>query len=73
MWRDHPFSQKNRTTERTVGVGVGGDREVCVCVCVCERGGGVVGKNLKRQYKGGGGGLHKIGGLAPSGSYVKRL
>ena len=26
--RDHPFSQRNRTTERTVGVGVGGDREV---------------------------------------------
>ena len=28
MWRDHPFSQRNRTTERTVGVGVGGDKEV---------------------------------------------
>ena len=28
MWRDHPFSQKNRTTERTVGVEVGGDREM---------------------------------------------
>ena len=25
MWRDHPFSQRNKTT---VGVGVGGDREV---------------------------------------------
>ena len=28
MWRDHPFSQRNRTLERTVRVGVGGDREV---------------------------------------------
>ena len=25
MWRDHPFSQRNKTT---VEVGVGGDREV---------------------------------------------
>ena len=28
MWRDHPFSKRNRTTERTVGVKVRGDREV---------------------------------------------
>ena len=28
MWRDHPFSQRNRTTERTVGVEVGGDRQM---------------------------------------------
>ena len=30
MWCDHPFNQRNRTTERTVGVGVGvgGDRKV---------------------------------------------
>ena len=28
MWRDHPFSQRNRKTERTVGVEVGGDRKV---------------------------------------------
>ena len=28
MWRDNPISQRNRTTERTVGVEVGGDREV---------------------------------------------
>ena len=27
MWCDHPFSQRNMTTERTVGVGVGGDKE----------------------------------------------
>ena len=27
MWRDHPFSQRNKTTERAVGVGVGGDKE----------------------------------------------
>ena len=49
MWRDHPFSQRNRTTERTVGVGVGSDREVWGRV-------GVVGQNLKkgggRQYSG---------------------
>ena len=28
MWRDHPFSQRNRTTERTVGLGFESDREV---------------------------------------------
>ena len=28
MWRDHPFSQRNRTTERTVVVEVEDDREV---------------------------------------------
>ena len=28
MWHDHPFSQRNRTTEKPVGVGVGDDREV---------------------------------------------
>ena len=27
-WRDHPFNQRNRTTEKTVGVGVIGGREV---------------------------------------------
>ena len=48
MWCDHPFNQRNRTTERTVGVGVGvgGDREV---------GGEAGGQNLKkwgRQYRG---------------------
>ena len=26
MWRDKPFSQRDKTTERTVGVGVGGER-----------------------------------------------
>ena len=25
---DNPFSQRNRKTERTVGVGVGGDKKV---------------------------------------------
>ena len=42
MWGDHPFSQRNMTTERTMGVGVGGDREV--------RGGGGrgVAQNLKK-------------------------
>ena len=28
MWCDHPFSQRNKVTERTVGVGVGGDQEI---------------------------------------------
>ena len=28
MWCDHPFSQRNRTTERKVGVGVGNDSKV---------------------------------------------
>ena len=28
MWHDHPFSQRNRITERTLGVEVGGDKEV---------------------------------------------
>ena len=28
MWPDHPFSLKNRTTERTVRVEVGGDSEM---------------------------------------------
>ena len=40
MWHDHQFSQRNRTTEGTVGVGVGGDREL---------GGG--GQNVKRGVK----------------------
>ena len=28
MWRDQPYSQRIRSTERTVGVEIGGDREV---------------------------------------------
>ena len=48
MWPNHPFSHRNRTMERTVGVGVGGDRE--------WGGGGVCRKKLKkgggRQYRG---------------------
>ena len=27
MWHDHPFSQRNKSTEGTVGVRFGGDRE----------------------------------------------
>ena len=27
MWRDHPFSQRSRITEKTVKVEVGGNRE----------------------------------------------
>ena len=30
MWHDHPFSQRNRKTEWTMGVEDGGDREVLV-------------------------------------------
>ena len=57
MWCDHPFSQRNRMTERIVVSRVWSDRKV--------RGGGgwSGGQNLKkgergRQYMGG---LHKIG------------
>ena len=39
MCCDHPFSQRSRITEKTVGVGVGGDREV---------GWGGVGQKLKK-------------------------
>ena len=52
MWHDHPFSQKNRTIERTVRVGNGGDREVCACACVGVRvGGGGSTKFEKKEFK----------------------
>ena len=55
MWHDHPFSQRNKTTERTVGLGVGGDSKV-------GGGGGGLDKVLKRRGGVGNiGGLHKIG------------
>ena len=44
MWSDQPFSQRNTTTVRAVGVG--GDRKE-------EEGGGQILKNGGRQYKGG--------------------
>ena len=49
MWHDQPFSQRNMTTDKTVGAGVGGDREVGMGVC---------GQNFKegcrgRQYREG--------------------
>ena len=50
MWHDYPFSQRNMTTEKTVGVGVGGSREVGK-----KKGG--------RQKKGRD--FHKIRGFAP--------
>ena len=51
MWRDHPFSQRNRKTERTVGVEVGGDRKVWRGGWTkFEKGEGGGGK----QYRGGG-------------------
>ena len=40
IWLDHQLSQRNKTTERAVGVGVGGDSEV--------RGGDGIGQILKR-------------------------
>ena len=45
MWHDHPLSQGNMTTERTMGLGVGGDNKM-------EGGGGGGG----RRGGGGGGG-----------------
>ena len=42
MWCHHPFSQRNRIAERTVGVGIGGDREL-----------GDGGGGCKMFYKGG--------------------
>ena len=39
MWHDQPFSQRNRTMEKTVGVGIGGDREVCWWVGLVVLGG----------------------------------
>ena len=55
MCCDHPFSQRNRKTERTVGVGVGGDKEVWGLDKTWKGGSG-------KQYRGD---LHKIVGLAP--------
>ena len=41
MWHDHPFSERNKTTEREMGVVVGDGR---------ERGGGRGGgQNLKKR------------------------
>ena len=60
MWHDHPFSQRNRTTERSVGLQVGGDREM--------GGGEGVGQNLEKGGgvgNIGGGALQKIGVSAP--------
>ena len=48
MWRDHPFSQRNRTTERTVAVEVGGGREV--------------GERGLDKFEKGGRGVSNIGG-----------
>ena len=50
LWRDHPFSQRNKTKELVLGVGVGNDREVVVVVVVVVVvgvGGG--GQNLKKN------------------------
>ena len=45
MWRDHPFRQRNKTSERAVGVRVGGDGERG------GGGGGGVGPNLKKEVR----------------------
>ena len=58
--RDHPFSQRNRTMERTVGVGNGSDRKV-----------DGIGQNLKKRERGNIGGLDKIGRLAPLSQICK--
>ena len=44
IWHDHPISQRNKTTERTVGVGVGSDRDI-----------GTGGAWRKFEKRGGGG------------------
>ena len=59
MWHSHSFSQRNRTTEKTVVAGIAGDREVVG-----------VGVRVDKIWKKGGGrqyrwGLHKVGGLVP--------
>ena len=55
MWCDHPFSQRNRTTERTVGLGFESDREV--------GGTGGIKQNFKKGVGNiGGMDLHQIGG-----------
>ena len=54
MQRDHPLSQRNMTTEKTMGTGAGGGREVGGGV-----GGGVEGgvwTKLKKECGGGEGG-----------------
>ena len=66
MWCDHPFSQRNMTTERAVGEWVRGGREVGVV-------GGVVDKIWKKGGLGNKGGLHKITGLAPLCQLCKGL
>ena len=60
MWRNHPFSQRNRIMERTVGEGIGSDREV-----------DGIGQNLKKRGRDNIGGLEKIGGLAPLSQLCK--
>ena len=62
MWRDHPFSQRNKTTERAVGLGV-----------ACTREGGALGQNLNKEGGGDIGPLYKIGVYDPSSKcvYVK--
>ena len=53
MQRDHPLSQRNMTTEKTMGTGAGGGREVGGVGGGVERG---VWTKLKKEWGGGGGG-----------------
>ena len=46
MWHNHPFSQRNKTTERAVGVGVGGKREWGGDWTKFEKGGQVIVGNI---------------------------
>ena len=36
MWRDHPFSQRDRKAGKTVGVGVGDDRRLAPLHELCK-------------------------------------
>ena len=56
MWRDLPFSQRNKATKRALGLEVGGDAGEGVTA----EGWTKFEKRGVRQDKGG---LHKIGGL----------
>ena len=55
IWHNHPFSQRNKTKERAVGVGDGDNREGWRGWTKFEKGEGV--GNI------GGGGIHKIRGV----------
>ena len=47
MWHNHPFSQRNKTTERAVGVGVGGNMDERGLGKIWKRGVGNIGVFIK--------------------------